>query len=724
MMWWLLAAIESVEPTAIPLVAILLSSVAMYAVGILLPCSACCGCGRCVNTLTVTFDGITDQQPPGPDLCLLACSDPFTAAQGWAAAGVVKAPGGDPATDAGPITAVSLTDGGSGYAMLGRVAPTLTATSPRGNGATFSVQAASANDAEGIPSWAVTGVTWTGTTSGYVEGDHLEFAVADGDTPERQAVAVVRTYHTAPTVTASAASGTGATFTVALTASGAAGRQSWAVTGVTLTAGGTGHPESGTLTFTAGTGDTAQASAVASYRCGRVAPTLQSMIVSDGGAGGALSETLSSAVGFDGRTFWYVDSVAITSSGTGYAYGDYIYWSAGNGVSQGTAYGYVSSVDAAGRITGVSLIDPGQYYKSNGIISTVTLLSGGTYYRDTGELAAITIADGGSYWRDDPTADPYVRTVTVDVVQSFPSNGDGATFAATVDDDTASPTFGQIVAVAITAGGDGYLAWEWAGTMRCCGDFFNGMTVVVKQGTSYPCEYGHSMCGPAGAGGVAVFYEGPTKPPSLLLYAWPCSAEFGTSQLVEDCDAWLDQSGSPIVLHSPGGATAAVSAGGTYDATFRHKGNRSCRSCCQGHSAVPAEIEATINDPRPNTPGGDRSGTYVLTAGISWPPGRNQGWRGGYAGNLTSPEESSVEIQIWYEPCSSQTQETFIPDGWGCDDCHKKCRLMAEVLIRPNWGGGAIDVNQSNACDLCVDTPLCSAEGLSLSLTGGITLST
>lgn len=41
-----------------------------------------------------------------------------------------------------------------------------------------------------------------------------------------------------------------------------------------------------------------------------------------------------------------------------------------------------------------------------------------------------------------------------------------------------------------------------------------------------------------------------------------------------------------------------------------------------------------------------------------------------------------------------------------------------------NEGGGAIDVNQSNACDVCVATPLCSAEGLSLSLTGGITLTT
>ena len=60
-MFDLLAAIQEIEPTAIPLVAIMLSSVAMYLVGIILPCSPCCTCTLCTEgalpeTLTVTFD--------------------------------------------------------------------------------------------------------------------------------------------------------------------------------------------------------------------------------------------------------------------------------------------------------------------------------------------------------------------------------------------------------------------------------------------------------------------------------------------------------------------------------------------------------------------------------------------------------------------------------------------------------------------------------------------
>jgi hypothetical protein len=688
----LLAAIVSADPPALLAWAVLVFAAGMYPVGIMLgsSCSPCCNsisnpCSQCTtgelpDTLTVTFSGLADRTQ-GPDLCALTFSAPY----GSGAAGKVTAPGGDHATNKGPIIAVSLTNGGSGYAKLGRVAPTITASGGSGTGATFTVSKTSANDANGIPSWGVTGVTWTGSTSGYVDGDQITFDVAAGDTAEQGAAATIHTVRTAPTVTASVSGGTGATLSVTTTANGTT-PQTWSVTAVAVTNGGSGYPASGYVTFNVASGDTQEQSADVVFYSGRVAPTV-SASAGGSGSGASLSASLASATGYDGRTYWYVDGISVTSGGTGYAEYDQVSVTVTDGEGYG-AYAVVSSVDEDGAITGIAVYWGGEYYKSNGIIQSVEFGwgGGGTYYRDAGEIASVSVEAGGKYFREDASLSPYVATVTVGVSQTAPSAGTGATLTATVESSTSSANFGKITGVTIGNGGTNYLAWQWRNT-QCCGWYWNGKPVVLKRlnyGSGDACYYQHRMCGGwnnRGAKGlVALRYNGPSAPPTLSLLtelssetnnATQCNTPFAASGNVTNCSDW-----SGVSFSASGGGTATVSAGGEYDTLY--KANNSCHPCCQGEEDVQQEIEAQLqwSSGQAALP---PDGTYVLGrfgAGLSWAYG-------------------SISVQLGL--CSED-----------CDQCIKKC----ETLVYLDGLDDQRTCGTSSQCVRCtVDTPSCAPSG-------------
>jgi hypothetical protein len=718
----LLAAIVSSDPPALLAWLILAFAAGMYPVGIMLgsSCSPCCNsnpCTQCTQgelpeTLTVTFNGLQDRTP-GPDLCLLTFSAPY----GSGAAGKVTAPGGDPATDKGPISAVSLTSGGSGYAKLGRVAPTITATGGTGTGATFTVSKTSANDANGIPSWGVTGVTWTGSTSGYVDGDQITFDVAAGDTAEQGAAATIRTVRTAPTVTASASGGSGATFGVTIAPNGTT-PQTWSVTGVTVTNGGTGYPASGYLNFDVASGDTEEQSADVVFYSGRVAPTV-SATAGGYGTGAVLSASLASATGWDGQTYWYLSGVSITNGGSGYAEFDPVNVNVTDGEGYG-AYAEVTSVDGSGAITGIAVYWGGEYYKSNGIIQSVEFGwgGGGTYYRDAGEISGISVEAGGKYFREDASLSPYVATVTVGVSQTAPSNGTGATLTATVNSDTASANFGKITGVSVGNGGTNYLAWQWRNT-KCCGWYWNGKPVVLKRlnyGSGDACYYQHRMCGGwnnRGAKGlVALQYNGPSAPPTLSLLtelsselnpAQQCNTSFAASGNVTNCSEW-----SGVSFSASGGATATVSAGGEYDTLY--KANNSCHPCCQGEEDMPPELEAQISGLK------FRVGNEDVAQSVTCVLGR---YGAGYSGSIPSGRPN-VDYQpiIEYQTCyGGETVDNTGADS--CDHCIKKCRVRAFI------GGFGFDSRIcldrfghfiTNQCDICEDVPLCDFTGKSFSL--------
>jgi hypothetical protein len=670
----LLAAIVAADPPALLAWLILAFAASGYPLGIMLgsSCSPCCGtpCSQCAegelpDTLTVTFSGLQDQTP-GPDLCLLTFSAPY----GGGAAGKVTAPGGDPDTDKGPISSVSLTSGGSGYAKLGRVAPTITASGGSGTGATFSVSTTSANDANGIPSWRVTGVTVTGTPTGYADGDQITFSVAEGDTEEQAAAATINTTRAAPTLSVSAPTGSGATFSISYTANGGS-PATWSVSGITVTAGGTGYTDGSALTLSLGSGDKVDSEAYATILTNRLQPTLTASVTSDAGTGAALSVSLTQTTDYDGRAVWNVSGITATSGGSDYVVGDPVAVAVTDG--QETYYSYfsasVSSVDGGGAITGITIDYGGEYFKDGGVIQSVAVDGGGAYYKDNGVITGVTVDAGGTYYREDASVAPYVAIVTVGVEQTPPSDGTGATLTATVESSTSSANFGKVTGVTIGSGGSNYLAWEWKNTL-CCGWYWNGKPVVLKRlnyGSGDACYYQHRMCGGwnnRGAKGlVALQYNGPSGPPTLSLLtelspetnnATQCNTSFAASGNVTNCSEW-----SGVSFSASGGATATVSSGGEYDSEYKAGW---CHPCCQGEEPLDTEITVSVTSAENgyhNVYG--PSGDYVLIYNALT---RGWFWSGGTP-SLT------FNISLSIGPCADH-----------CDECIKKCTTTASCGIQ------------------------------------------
>lgn len=654
----LVAALAAVDPVAYPLLAILAASLAVMPVGILLPCSACCGSAPCElcetgalpETVTVTFSGLADQSP-GPDLCSLE----FSACFGAGASGRVTAPGGNHPADAGPISAVEITNPGSGYAKLGRVAPTITASGGSGSGASMSVSLSSDTDACGVDRWSVASISVSGGT-GYHDGD-----------------------------------------------------------AVTLTPAG---------------GDTTAAAASATIHTTRVAPTLSASVTSGTGTGATLSYSTSTTTDYDGLTVWTISGLTITAGGSGYVVGDYVTVTVTDGEESLWSYfsAEVSAVDGSGAITAISITNGGWYFKDNGIPASVSVESGGFYYReDAGEP-------------------PYVASVTVTVNQTAPSAGTGATITATVDDDTGSATFGQIVGLTIAAAGDDYLAWEWKNT-KCCGDFWNGKTIVLKR-NPWPdtgvCFYGHELCGVAMANG---FW---TRPPAVQPDTTIIQAEFrghglpmrlrlagksGTidksacfpditylaSSLISDCSSFS------VTFDLGGGASATIASGGTYDgyvqnaaadATGSRQRRWQCDTCCQGDAVPPLEVTASVS----GTGADGLDGDYVLSLGdltgfwaqefLVWTI------------NTFSPP--GVIVTAGMLPCSTRNADgTYSPAVYPgdlaypptkyCDECHNKCLPTTSIT------NGSVNYFPAEACfeagcSSCQTTPLCDPRGMTFTL--------
>jgi hypothetical protein len=725
----LLAAIVSADPPSLLAWLVLAFAASGYPLGIMLgsSCSPCCNsnpCTQCTEgelpeTLTVTFDGLQDRTP-GPDLCLLTVSAPY----GSGAAGKVTSPGGDPDTDKGPISAASVTNGGSGYAQLGRVAPTITASGGSGSGATFSVSTTSANDANGIPSWSVTGVTFTGTTSGYIDGEALTITAAEGDTVVDAATAVVTTQREEPTLSLSGNAEADITYTDN-------NDGTWSIESIAVTDGGSGYVDGEAVGVTLGEDDTAESEALLYGRTNRIQPSVTVFVPfnPDGGSGAQFSATVTPS-----GDAWAVSSVSVTAAGSGYSVGDRLSGVAAYPVGQSYDLGEVTAVNQDGGITAVSA-SGGEFWDTGGVLVSVDIGNGGRYFKDTGTLASVNVTNGGQYYREDASEPPYVATVTVGVSQTAPSDGAGATLTATVEDDTASANFGKITGVTIDNGGTNYLAWQWRNT-KCCGDYYNGLSVVVKRlnyGSGDACRYSHRMCGVGNIrsnfGQVEVFYNGPNTPPTVVLTSeLPpdsgnassiCNATFTASGNVNNCGDW-----SGVSFSASGGRTATVSAGGEYDPLFRNPGGLSCFVCCKGEEEVPAEESVELSDNRANKGDHDFSGTYVLGARIVNPS--FQGYRRPQIlRELVVYQVPGTNINytlsVVITPCSHQFVGIgggggdFLPDEWGCDYCHKKCKMFA-ILFQNIGGGTPWFSDEGLDCGTCEETPICSIGGKTFAL--------
>lgn len=725
----MLEFLDSVDPMALPLWAVLAFSAAMFPIGILLPCGKCCACGGCVtgalpDTITVTFSGLPTQTQ-GPDLMQLSIQACF----GSGADARVTAPGGDPNTDKGPISAVEVTKAGSGYAKLGRVEPTVTVAGGSGIGATFTVTLAEDSDYCGLPFWGVDSIA-VSDGDDYAEGDSLTFTITEGDASERAAVATVHTKHSEPTLEASAPSGSGATFSLGYTKNDDP-PETWRVSSISVTDGGTGYNGGDNVTFSLGVDDAAASAAFAQIRTQHSEPTLTASVSSETGSGASVSVVLTKNSG-DPET-WSVTTTSIVDGGLGYAENDPVSVIVTDGEESWDSYfyAYVSSVDEDGVITAITIDYGGSYYKDDGIITGVDLFDGGAYFKDDGIPSSVSVEDGGIYYREDASEAPYVADVTVSILyQTLPSSGTGAALSAVVDDDTSSSTFGKITSVVVDDGGDdGYLAWRW---LPVCVGFYNGMTVVLKRNGPFassissadaPCIYTHALCDNGSLNPVtfqdgvviAARYFGPDQPIRVYLpWVFSVSSDgppppqfiFIADRNIEDCGNF---DGTLTAEHSASGATATIDVGGDYDETYRHEGF-TCTPCCRGDQEIPQELEVTISDARTLTPEEvlaeveliDGNGTYVLVgspvptqAGVNW--------------FIDSP---TANINVGVISCNPGA----LSDDANCGTCGSRCKMFVSAVLYKTTGGTFFLRPNHLGCDNCEDVPVCVPEILGMAL--------
>jgi len=511
----ILAALAA-DPTLLPLWAVMLFAAGMYPLGMMFGCSPCCSQDPCAcasgstlpETITVTLDGFTDYSKQ--QLCTLS----FSACYGSGGSGTVDAPGqsspeSDPIDDRGPITAVSLTDGGSGYAKLGRTAPTLSASvyTSTGSGASLDVTVTKAAEPDecGLDYWEVSKIAVVDGGTGYDPWDGVEISLSEGDFADSFAAFSVTLAQLPPDLTlgVSSQAGSGAELTPQTDEAWWSTPQArvWRIQSVTVDDGGDGYTHLDTVTVTRGTGtffaDGYYDDATLSLITANTEPTVGASVESTGGTGAALTVTLAETEiypppAYSAVPVWAVESIAVDSAGTGYAQFDSISFSVVDGDTRSTAASaYVSEVDANGGIVAVSVYSGGEYFKG-GPITAVSVVSGGGYVKRTGEIESVAVTNGGKYYREDASLPPYVASVTVDINQgnNTPSAGAGAVITATVEDDPQSPDFGKITGLAVDDGGDGYLAWVWE-TNDCCGHYLNGQSIVLarfKDSNAAACE--------------------------------------------------------------------------------------------------------------------------------------------------------------------------------------------------------------------------------------------
>jgi len=847
------------EPMSAPLWGVFLMAAGMYPVGLMLgsSCSPCCGvpCSQCTEgalpeTVTVTLDSMPNQTK-GPALLTVQINSCY----GSGAEFRITTPGGDPETDAGPITLVEVTNGGSGYAKVARVEPVLTITGS-GEGAMFTPTLEVAyedciSDVLGktsdVPYWKIASVAVSKGTN-YQDGEELVVTVAEGDVEQFAASLILRTTRTEPDLTATVDGGEGAEFSIAYEEVPFYTPTLWGVDEVTVTSGGTGYVDGTVVEFELGERDVEAFPASAVIRNVREEPNLTiafgfasigtgaqltpvmeqvadfsgldvwrvaSVTIDDGGteytdyeqlifttddterepayaeimvrndeptitvepqlsdgssgSGATLTATLSQTTDENGKDVWEIASVSVGDAGQDYIATDNVRVTVTEGrelvpagfelvlgengeilsvtVTEGGQHAIVGVIDS------VTVYDGGEYFRDTGVVSSVEVFDPGGYYQDDGIPVSVEVALPGQYYGEDPDGEPYVSDIALELFQVAPSGGSGAELEAVVELDTGSADFGKIVGVNVVEGGDGYLAWEWRNSL-CCGDYYDGMPVVLKRmnyGDGDPCVYQHRFCGVGNlrrrAGLLRLQYRGPSSPPLLSVeseipdssevVSSVCNTTFTADRNITDCSEWGE-----LNFAATNGATATVESGGDYDVTFRNPGGSSCDICCKGEEPMPDEIEVTVTDTRGT--GHDYSGTYSLNR-TSLALGVLLGGNGWFANFFVDFGIPAIRIEVLLNSCSSQGPVNFDPEdftfsgGGICDDCHKKCRVTSKLTISDagqlDTGSTFVDQTQCadeggyevDPCSTCEETPICDPSGKSLALcalvnTGGPSL--
>jgi hypothetical protein len=395
------------------------------------------------------------------------------------------------ASNRGPLTGVLLTESGSCYARLGRVAPTLAASASSGSGAAFTVNTAQKSDAgTGFHYWEVSGITVSGGT-GYTNGEAVTIRHSPGDSIEGQATATLAATDGVPTgvtvvgkgryfredvdatpyvasVTVSpCGGGTGAK--IDATIDSKVGSPDFGkMTGLTVSNGGTDYLAWGWIntcrSALSGKSLVVKASApekltslhaescYGSGFCGEIVPTGKReapCITLPGNGTGSLSASLSQETGDDGLPYWKVSS-ASASGGKSYANSSSAAITLDSRTTQEVAPA-ITLAASGGVLTGATITNAGKVYiqydydgSATGV-KKVSLSSGGTGYAKIGrESPTITLsATGGTGATITPTLDSKKDDCGIDYwyIKSVAASG-GSGY-----------TNGQAIAITVGTGG-------------------------------------------------------------------------------------------------------------------------------------------------------------------------------------------------------------------------------------------------------------------------------
>jgi hypothetical protein len=346
--------------------------------------------------------------------------------------------------------------------------------------------------------------------------------------------AVRRVVRAEPTVTATTTEGTTPpTLAVTLVSRGGDDPARWAVSAVAVTDGGAGHPDESPVEFS--TDDEAEWHAFAWAYAGRVAPGGISAVVAGGTTPCEISLWLEAVVLF-GRTYWKANGIDVDSPGAGFTEGAEVALTFTDPDDVEVVAAIITvHVDGSGGVVGFECVQEGYYYKSTGVIESVLV---GT---DFG------VSYSGAYWRN-------VVTDIVDAddpdVSIWSPVGGGATATVTVDTTIGSPTFGQITAVNLTAGGADYKITGKAWVISASGE--GGASSLFSGFASYHRQQMPAVGEMQAAPSLLLPMSGRTTtdvcPTSLFDRALPIAVQIGTGFV----------SSSFI----PRGYTTAVHAGG------------------------------------------------------------------------------------------------------------------------------------------------------------------
>lgn len=449
---------------------------------VLLPCSNCCGCpcpdGETLpSVVTATFSGLTKSAVKVSDLLSLS----FKSCFGADAAGTVEATGGLP-NEGGPITAISLTSGGSGYAVRGRTAPTALSITGSGSDATFTVTvAATSPDDCGRPLWKISSIKVTKGGNGYTDNEQMSVSLGQDEFESEPASISIRTKPSEPTLTATIATGSGAELSVS-TKIVSTGPDRWGADKVTVLQPGSGYYDGDTVWFDPQAGETTETRGYGLVELKRIQPAV-AVNYSGDGFGAILTPLLSQITDFQGRKAWECSNVTINAAGSGYVTGQFIYVY-GDGLGQFADPPSIWSITAGagGAIVSLTRVQAGRLYANADEIEAVKVEDAGSYYGASDVVETVTVSDGGKYYKEDSSLAAIVADVTVEVSQSEPSNGSGAKITATVNKAVGDAGFGTISSIKLDDGGDDYLKWSYLIT-DCPVEYLNDKSFVVPRWT-------------------------------------------------------------------------------------------------------------------------------------------------------------------------------------------------------------------------------------------------